>query len=118
MVGLVATATLDMKFYYIISVSVLSAVLAVLWLWPFEKLIVHFLTDIVLFITWIVAFGILGEYIKPMSCGSIWAWSDIIKGGTCAHWKAAVAFSFLSAGFWVITALTVCGHHRAFLLIL
>jgi len=99
-----------MKFYYILSVGALSLLLAAFWLYPFKRLVTHFLTDIVLFITWIIAFGILGEYIKPMGCGSIWAWGDITKGGTCAHWKAAVAFSFLSAGFWIITALTVWSY--------
>jgi len=67
----------------------------------------HFLTDAVLFIGWIVAFSVLVQYIDPMGCGSVWAWGDIMKGGTCSRWKAAVAFSFLSLSFWLLTALTV-----------
>ena len=106
-IGLVVTATMDANFIYTIIVAGSSIALALFWLFPRQKMTTHFLTDVLLFIMWTVAFGVFTDYIKPMGCGSIWAWGDIVKGGTCSRWKAAVAFSFLSTCFWLLTALTV-----------
>lgn len=66
------------------------------------------MTDFVLFVLWIVAFGLLVNFIGPLHCGSIWAWGNITQKGTCERWKAAVAFCFLSAIFWLVSALVVC----------
>lgn len=79
--------------------------LALIWLIPFKSGFVHHTADLVLFVLWIIAFGLLVNFIGPLHCGSIWAWGNITEKGTCQKWKAAVAFSFLSAIFWLFSAL-------------
>lgn len=32
-------------------------------------------------------------------------WSGIASGGTCNRWRAVQAFAFLSAVFWLVSAL-------------
>jgi hypothetical protein len=47
------------------------------------------------------------QFIGPMHCGSIWAWGNLAKKSYCEKWKADVAFAFLSAIFWLVSALVV-----------
>lgn len=42
-----------------------------------------------------------------MDCGNIFYWGDITHQGVCQRWKADVAFAFLSAIFWLGSALLV-----------
>jgi hypothetical protein len=42
-----------------------------------------------------------------MHCGSIWNWSNLTQKSLCQKWKADVAFTFLSAIFWFVSALVV-----------
>lgn len=80
---------------------------ALIWLIPFSATMIHYIIDLILFILWMVAFGLLVNFIGPLRCGSIWRWGDITEKGTCERWKAAVAFTFLSAMFWLASALIV-----------
>ena len=85
--------------------------LAVIWLTPLTWRYAHSLTDLVMFIAWIIDYALLVSHINSLGCGSIWAWDEITYGSTCARWKAAVAFSFLSAMFWLMNGLLVRSRH-------
>ncbi|KAI9675536.1 MAG: hypothetical protein M1829_003340 [Trizodia sp. TS-e1964] len=93
------------RFIYTEVVAGLSILLALLWLIPFADGFIHWPVDLLLFVLWIVAFGLLVDFIGPLNCGSVFAWGDITQQGTCERWKAAVAFTFLSAIFWLASAL-------------
>lgn len=44
------------------------------------------------------------DAIQQLPCGSIWSWH--FRGDSlCQRWKAAEAFSFLSAIVWLVSAL-------------
>ncbi|MCJ1277386.1 hypothetical protein MMC21_005198 [Puttea exsequens] len=93
------------RFIYTEVVAGIAMILALVWLIPFRASIVHHGVDIFMFILWIVSFALLVNFIGPLHCGSIWAWGNITEKGTCQRWKAAVAFAFLSAIFWLASAL-------------
>ena len=96
------------RFVYSIVVAALSIFLSIIWLIPFGSSIVHYPTDLIMFLLWIIVYGLMVSFIAPLNCGSIWAWGDITQQGTCQKWKAAIVFSFLSAVFWFVSALVVC----------
>jgi len=97
----------EKRFIYTEVVAGLSILLALIWLIPFTGGFIHYPVDLVLFALWLAAFGLLVDFIGPLHCGSIWHWSKITEHGTCERWKAVVAFSFLSAVFWLTSALLV-----------
>lgn len=104
----------------------LSILLALIWLipfssgffhWPstcfyheiyiFEGILTLSLVDILISFAWFAAFGILVDALHHLSCGSIWSWR--FRGdAVCGRWKAAEAFSFLSAIVWLVSAIVVC----------
>lgn len=65
--------------------------------------------DILLSFAWFAAFGILVNAIQRLDCGNIWYWGDfaITNDDFCGRWKAAEAFSFLSAIVWLASAFVV-----------
>ncbi|KAI9812761.1 MAG: hypothetical protein M1827_004517 [Pycnora praestabilis] len=93
------------RFVYTEVVAGLSMLLALIWLVPLAGGFIHWPVDLVLFVLWMTAFGLLVNFIGPLHCGSVWAWGNITEKGTCERWKAAVALSFLSAIFWLVSAL-------------
>jgi len=103
------------RFIYTEVVAALSLLLALLWLLPFSGTFIHWPVDFLLFVCWIVAFGLLINFIGPLDCGNIFYWGDITQEGVCQRWKADVAFAFLSAIFWLASALLglwVLHRHR------
>lgn len=109
-----ANAWPQSRFIYAEVVAGLSLLFALIWLIPFASSFIHWPVDLVLFIAWMVAFGLLVDFIGPMNCGSIWSWGNITDKGTCERWKAAVAFSFLSGIFWLVsTILGLWFMHKA-----
>lgn len=105
------------RFIYTEVVAVLSILISILWILPFAGAFVHWPIDVILFVLWIVAFGLLVDFIGPLKCGNIFHWGDITQTGICQRWKANVAFSFLSAVFWLISALVglwfISRHRRS-----
>jgi len=93
------------RFIYTEVVAGLSIFLALLWLIPFTGTFIHWPVDLVLFALWMIAFGLLVQFIGPLDCGSVFYWGDITQKGTCQKWKADVAFAFLSAIFWLASAI-------------
>ncbi|KAI9804484.1 MAG: hypothetical protein M1825_001383 [Sarcosagium campestre] len=93
------------RFIYTEVVAALSMLLALIWLIPITGGFIHYPIDFILFVAWIVAFGLLVDFIGPLNCGSVFSWGDNFGAGTCQQWKADVAFAFLSAIFWLVSAL-------------
>jgi hypothetical protein len=93
------------RFIYTEVVAGISILLALFWLIPFTDSVINWPADLIMFVLWIVAFGLLVNWIEPLNCGSIWAWGGITQPGTCPKWNAAIAFSFLSAIFWIASAI-------------
>lgn len=93
------------RFIYTEVIAALSILLSLLWLLPFSGSFIHWPVDLFLFVCWIVAFGLLVNFIGPLNCGSVFHWGDLTQGGICQKWKADVAFAFLSAIFWLVSAL-------------
>ena len=61
--------------------------------------------DLILSAAWFAAFGLLVDSLVGQICGGTFNWSGIGREGFCNRWKAAEAFSFLSAIFWLVTGL-------------
>jgi len=93
------------RFIYTEVIAALSILLALVWLIPFRRTYFHYVMDFILFAAWMVAFGLLVNFIGPLNCGNVFYWGDITQKGTCQKWKADVAFSFLSSIFWLASAL-------------
>jgi len=93
------------RFIYTEVIAALSILLALFWLIPFSGGFIHWPVDVLLSVGWFVAFGLLVKFIGPLQCGSIWSWSNLTEKSQCEKWKADVAFTFLSAIFWLVSAL-------------
>jgi hypothetical protein len=74
----------------------------------------HYPMDLVMSGGWFAAFALLVMYIHDIDCGGAFHWSGITHGGNCNQWKADEAFSFLSAIFWLCSALLVSSEPRTF----
>jgi len=93
------------RFIYTEVVAGLAILFALLWLLPFTHGYLHWPSDIIISILWWVAFGLLVDWIGD-GCGYVFNWAGIrLKGDSCKKWKAAIAFSFLSALCWLVSAL-------------
>ena len=64
--------------------------------------------DVLISFAWFAAFGALVDAIMKNNCGDIWEWHSFNSDSMCDRWKAAEAFSFLSAVFWLVSTLLVC----------
>ncbi|KAF2500957.1 hypothetical protein BU16DRAFT_522039, partial [Lophium mytilinum] len=65
----------------------------------------HYPFDLFISAAWFAAFGVFVNWIHKLPCGGIWHWSGLANGGYCSQWKAAEAFSFIGACFWLASAL-------------
>jgi hypothetical protein len=95
------------RFIYTEVVAGLSILLSIIWLFPFSGSFIHYPADLLISICWFVAFGLLVNWLNG-SCGYIFDWSGLtVRGGanTCPEWKADIAFIFLSAILWLVSAL-------------
>lgn len=93
------------RFIYAEVVAGLSILLALIWLFPFSGSFIHWPVDFFISMAWFAAFGLLVDWLNG-NCGYVFDWDAISFDGTasCAQWKAIVAFSFLSAIFWLASA--------------
>ncbi|KAK0728717.1 membrane-associating domain-containing protein [Lasiosphaeria miniovina] len=95
------------RFIYTEVVAGLSILLAIIWLFPFSGSFIHWPTDLVISIAWFVAFGLLVDWLNG-ACGYVLNWGNITIDGnpnSCSQWKASIAFSFLSAICWLVSAI-------------
>lgn len=93
------------RFIYTEVVAGLAMLLALIWLFPFSGSFVHWPVDLFISICWFAAFGVLVNYLDG-SCGRVFAWSNVaLRGDLCGRFKAIIAFSFLSAICWLVSAI-------------
>ncbi|KAK4190702.1 CASP-like protein UU5 [Podospora australis] len=87
-------------------VAGLSILFAIVWLFPFSGSFIHYPADFFLSILWFIAFGLLVDWLNG-SCGYIFDWGEFSFRDTasCSQFKAVVAFAFLSAICWLVSAI-------------
>lgn len=101
------------RLVYSIVWSVISVIASLVLMIPFTSSIINYVFDFLVAAGWFAAFGLLVRWFNGTGCGSIWNWSGIQHGGYCNQWKAAQAFSFLSAIFWLASMLLgIMVYHR------
>ncbi|KAL1971017.1 hypothetical protein VTN77DRAFT_2851 [Rasamsonia byssochlamydoides] len=94
------------RWIYTEVIAGLSILLGLLWLIPFASTFFVWPVDVVISLAWFAAFGILVDALNGLPCGWIWDWGITLTDHTdCSRWKAAEAFSFLSAIIWLISGL-------------
>ncbi|OQE39772.1 hypothetical protein PENCOP_c006G02240 [Penicillium coprophilum] len=92
------------RWIYTEVIAGLSILLGLIWLIPFSSGFFSWPMDILISLAWFAAFGVLVDALHHMPCGSIWSWH--FRGDRmCGRWKAAEAFSFLSAIVWLVSAI-------------
>ncbi|KAI1875193.1 hypothetical protein JX265_004251 [Neoarthrinium moseri] len=94
------------RFIYTEVVAGLAIFLAFIWVLPFSGSFVHWPVDIFISICWFVAFGLIVNLLDG-SCGNAFDWNNIAirRGDQCGKFKATIAFSFLSAICWLVSAI-------------
>ncbi|KAF5025232.1 hypothetical protein F66182_2698 [Fusarium sp. NRRL 66182] len=92
------------RFIYTEVVAALSILFSLLLLIPFSSSFINWPLDIFISINWWIAFGLL---LIGSSCGRVFDWDNVapIRGDQCGKMKAVIAFSFLSALLWLVSAL-------------
>ncbi|OGE57087.1 hypothetical protein PENARI_c002G01391 [Penicillium arizonense] len=92
------------RWIYTEVIAGLSILLGLIWLIPFSSGFFSWPLDILISFAWFAAFGVLVDTLRHLPCGSIWSWH--FRGQQmCGRWKAAEAFSFLSAIIWLVSGL-------------
>jgi hypothetical protein len=94
------------RFIYTEVVAGLSIILSIIWLFPFSGSFIHWPADLLISVMWWVSFGLMVNWLNG-TCGYVFDWQGISFHGTdtCAEWKADIAFAFLSALCWLVSAL-------------
>ncbi|KAH8701838.1 integral membrane protein [Talaromyces proteolyticus] len=81
----------------------LSILLGLLWLIPTAHTFFIWPLDVILALAWFAAFGLLVNALDTEACGGIFDWGGLWNDNFCSRWKAAEAFSFLSAIIWLVS---------------
>lgn len=84
----------------------ISIFFALIWLVPFSSSMTNWPLDVVISLCWWAAFGLLVDQLDSSACGDVFNWSDLsLRGDPCGKFKTVIAFSFLSALLWLVSAL-------------
>ncbi|KAF2793795.1 hypothetical protein K505DRAFT_35500 [Melanomma pulvis-pyrius CBS 109.77] len=99
---------------YTIVIASISVLFSLVWLIPTTASMLHYPFDLLMSAAWFAAFGVLVNWVQRMNCGGIWHWGGIaVRGDYCGEWRAAQAFSFISAIFWFASfILGVIVYHK------
>ncbi|TQS38454.1 hypothetical protein Golomagni_01040 [Golovinomyces magnicellulatus] len=92
------------SFIYTAVIACISIICALILLLPFAGNFSHWPVDLVLFITNMVAFGLLARYHRR-SCGSIWYRNDFSPDRACGRYRSNISFLFLASIFFLASAL-------------
>ncbi|OKL64539.1 hypothetical protein UA08_00662 [Talaromyces atroroseus] len=93
------------RWIYTEVVAGLSLLLGLLWLIPFAHTFFIWPIDIILSLAWFASFGLLVNALGDINCGGAFSWGGITHNDICGRWRAAEAFSFLSAIFWLVSGI-------------
>lgn len=69
--------------------------------------------DIIIALCWFAAFGLEVDALNNVPCGGAFDWGYIGDNDLCGRWKAAEAFSFLSAIIWLVSGILVCSTYSS-----
>jgi preprotein translocase subunit SecG len=94
----------DGRFIYTLVVSCLAVLASLIWFLPTTNSFSHYAFDFLLFVLWIISFGLLVDQIGD-SCGGVFHWDNIGFRESCGRFKALEAFTFLSAIVWLVSAI-------------
>ncbi|KAF2275973.1 uncharacterized protein EI97DRAFT_458968 [Westerdykella ornata] len=101
---------------YTTVIASLSVIFSLIWLIPTTSSMLHYPFDLLASAAWFAAFGILVDYLGDSGCGRAWEWNSFdirVNSPWCGKWRAAEAFSFISAAFWFVSFLLgVYVYHR------
>ncbi|GJN70818.1 hypothetical protein PLICBS_004878 [Purpureocillium lilacinum] len=93
------------RFIYTEVVAALSIFFALIWLVPFSSTFIHWPVDLFMSVLWWASFGLLVDLVGS-SCGAVFNWDNVSpRGDQCGKFKADIAFAFLSAVLWLVSAL-------------
>ncbi|KAK0705773.1 hypothetical protein B0T21DRAFT_298961 [Apiosordaria backusii] len=117
-----AGASADSRVVYGVVTASISTLFALVFIAPFIYAFLAFPMDAILFVMWIVVFGLLTSRTGSSMCNASWYWNywgyywggwwrvpevtvwDRGYGG-CASWRAVLAFSFLAAIAFLVSAI-------------
>jgi hypothetical protein len=86
-------------------VAGITTFFSLIWLLPFTWNFLHYPLDFLFSAAWFGAFAALVNWIRKANCGGVFHWAGLANGSYCGQWKAAEAFSFIAACFWLASAL-------------
>lgn len=93
------------RFIYSMVIAALSMLLGLVWLIPFSGGFVTWIIDVFMSAAWFASFALMVMYTRDACNSGAFDWGGITNGGTCNRWRAVQAFAFLSAVFWLVSAL-------------
>ncbi|EED17622.1 integral membrane protein [Talaromyces stipitatus ATCC 10500] len=93
------------RWIYTEVIAGLSLLLGLLWLIPTAHTFFIWPIDIIISLCWFAAFGLLVDALDGVDCGTAFSWGYIGHNDWCGRWKAAEAFSFLSAIIWLVSGI-------------
>ncbi|RDW92232.1 integral membrane protein-1 [Coleophoma crateriformis] len=100
---------LKKRFIYTEVIAGTAILFLLLFLCSFATSFIHWPIDLLLSTGFIIAFGLLAAFIRPIHCGSVWNWQGITAGSSsvCAKFKADLAFCFLASIFFLASAVLI-----------
>ncbi|EGD98320.1 integral membrane protein [Trichophyton tonsurans CBS 112818] len=91
--------------FYTEVIAGVSILLGLLWLFPSSFSFKTWPMDVILSLAWFASFAVQVNSLGTRNCGTAFQWTGFTNGDPCGRWRAAEAFSFLSACFWIVSAL-------------
>jgi hypothetical protein len=92
------------RLIYTLIIAALSMLFGLFWLIPFSGGFFTWGVDIFLSLAWFAAFALMYLFTRDTCNSRAFDWNGITSGGTCDRWRAVQAFAFLSAVFWLVSA--------------
>ncbi|KAF7861403.1 hypothetical protein EAF04_007968 [Stromatinia cepivora] len=101
------------RFIYTEVTAALGLFFSLFFLLPFTWNFIHWPIDFLMFAMFMIAFGLLVDFIAPSHCGSVFRWFGTFSDN-CSRWRADVAFTFLASLFFLGSfILGTFIHHRS-----
>ncbi|CAD6444768.1 6106fa20-fb37-4c3d-94b1-453f1d5cc202 [Sclerotinia trifoliorum] len=102
------------RFIYTEVTAALGLFFSLFFLLPHTWNFIHWPIDFLMFAMFMIAFGLLVDFIAPSHCGSVFRWFGRFGDSSCSRWKADVAFAFLASLFFLASfILGTFMHHRS-----
>ncbi|KAM7196915.1 hypothetical protein V8F20_006882 [Naviculisporaceae sp. PSN 640] len=125
----------DSRVVYTLVLASISTLYTLVFMPPLHYAFLAFPADFVLFVAWMVAFGLLANRTGGDTCGSYWYWSywgyywggwwtnpfnvfgpNDIRWTGCSQWRSVLAFSFLVSITYLLSfilgAIVITNHYK------